>query len=151
MEVSQSRAKLIDFHLFFERPPVDQSDRWSGRPFRAYSAVNPQFGGSLDEVAVRQEKLRFLQNLWSAQAMARAKLLTKEPSAYKSNVEVGLEAAGELFGRAACFWSLWQRPEWDQLSRKVGPCSSCLMIGQGRRAAWRGARHTTGKGRLPVV
>ena len=50
--------------------------------------------------------------------MARSKLLGRQPSALKSDIEIGLEAAGELFGRASCFWSLWQRQDWDQLPRK---------------------------------
>ncbi|KAH9077249.1 hypothetical protein EDB83DRAFT_2504476 [Lactarius deliciosus] len=46
-----------DFHLYLEKPPLDQTDRWSGRPFRP----------SL------RDKARFLENLWLSQANIRTR------------------------------------------------------------------------------
>ncbi|OCF31354.1 hypothetical protein I316_06959 [Kwoniella heveanensis BCC8398] len=113
-----------DFHLFLERPPMDQSGRWSARPFRSYTTVQPPFSVALDPVATQRDKLRFIHNLWNAQALARAKLATKDvrtvPRVLAMNSEVELDSAGEAFGRAKCFWDIWDRSGWnDQRKGKV--------------------------------
>jgi hypothetical protein len=130
MEVSECLAVensvliVADFHLFFERPPMDQSDRWAARPFRSYTTVHPPYSVSLDPVATRRDKLRFVHNLWAAQALARAKLLPQEvrqvPRALVEEEEIGLESAGEMCGRAKCYWNVWERQGWLQADRKVG-------------------------------
>ncbi len=116
---------MSDFHLYFESPPVDQGDRWSGRQFRSYNAVQPPYGSSIDPVSIRKDKLRFLQSLWAAQAHARAKPpkvsgVTAPMRVMMCDEEQGLDAAGEMFGRAKCFWNVWDRPTWTSASPKVG-------------------------------
>nr|XP_031862275.1 uncharacterized protein CI109_002240 [Kwoniella shandongensis]KAA5529347.1 hypothetical protein CI109_002240 [Kwoniella shandongensis] len=110
-----------DFHLFFERPPADQSGRWSGRPFRSYTTVHPPYAVSLDPYATKRDKSRFVQNLWAAQALARAKLLPKHvravPRVLMSAEEVELEAAGDPFGRAKCFWDVWDKNVWSNVRK----------------------------------
>lgn len=116
-------ADDTDFHLFLQRPPADQTDRWSGRPFRSYTTVNPPFTSSLDPVATRKDKLRFIENLWAAQAYARSKLLAQSrkagPRVMSSAEEVGLDAAGEAFARAKCYWNVWSRDVWMDQGRRV--------------------------------
>lgn len=118
------RLTEADFHLFLERPPTDQSDRWSLRPFRSYTTVNPPFGIALDAVATRRDKIRFVQNLWAAQALSRTKAqaMSVVPKVLVSDREIGLENAGEVFGRAKLFWSIWDRATWKVQIRKVS-CS----------------------------
>ncbi|KAK8843437.1 hypothetical protein IAR55_007094 [Kwoniella newhampshirensis] len=110
-----------DFHLFFERPLVDQSGRWSGRPFRSYTTVHPPFAMSLDPIATKRDKLRFIQNLWAAQAVARTKLLPKHiraiPRVLMSTEEVNLEGAGDQSGRAKCYWDVWDRNVWGSVRK----------------------------------
>jgi len=129
--VSLLRAKTIhtlillsDFHLFFERPPANHSDRWSARPFRHFSTVHPPFELSMDPIATKKEKLRFVENLWSAQALARARHSRNEPRSIprvlRHDEETGLERAGEMFGRACCYWNVWDRRGWSAGTRKVG-------------------------------
>ncbi|ORX38894.1 hypothetical protein BD324DRAFT_296964 [Kockovaella imperatae] len=107
-----------DFQLFLERPPVGFGEKWSGRPLRLYSTVQPPFGVGLDPVACRQDKLRFLENLWSAQARARTKVLpsdsdAKAPSQILAQKgETGLDNAGEPFSRARLYWNVWKRRDW---------------------------------------
>ena len=36
-----------------------------------------------------------------------------------SDEEYGLEAAGETFARAKCFWDIWDRATWTMDTRKV--------------------------------
>jgi hypothetical protein len=103
---------------------MDQSDRWAARPFRSYTTVHPPYSVSLDPVATRRDKMRFVHNLWAAQALARAKLLPQEvrqvPRALVEEEEIGLESAGEMFGRAKCYWNVWERHGWLHADRKVG-------------------------------
>ncbi|WVF65702.1 hypothetical protein IAT40_000433 [Kwoniella sp. CBS 6097] len=115
---------MTDFHLFLERPPMDQSGRWGARPFRSYTTVQPPFSVALDPAATRRDKLQFINNLWNAQALARNKLATKDvrtiPRVLAMNSEVELDSAGEAFGRARCFWNVWDRSGWtDQRPGKV--------------------------------
>lgn len=63
-----------DFHLYIEAPPTDQySDRWSNRPFRSCSVVHPPSPPNYDPGRCRSDKVRFLENLWNAQAFYRCK------------------------------------------------------------------------------
>jgi hypothetical protein len=121
--IQGKRLTCTDFHLFLERPPIDQSDRWSSRPFRSYSTVHPPYAISFDPIATRRDKLRFVQNLWAAQALARAKLLPHVnrpvPRVLMSDSEVGLEGAGEMLGRAKLFWNVWERQAWAAQKKKV--------------------------------
>lgn len=81
---------------------------------------------TLDSVATRKDKIRFLHNLWAAQTVARAKLLPKDvepPRPMVGEYEVGLEAAGEVFGRAKCYWSVWDKKGWEGVGKKVSPGS----------------------------
>ena len=105
---------------------MDQRDRWSGRSFRLFSTVQPPFGIGLDPVASRHDKLRFLDNLWAAQARARAKVLPSElggrapTQVLAQKGETGLDNAGEPFSRARIYWNIWKRRDWITESRKVG-------------------------------
>ncbi|CAA7260055.1 unnamed protein product [Cyclocybe aegerita] len=62
-----------DINLFLENPPQDQSERWSGRPFRSLSVVNPPMPINFDPSQTQIEKQRFLENLWKVQANYRAR------------------------------------------------------------------------------
>ncbi|WVQ75384.1 hypothetical protein IAR50_005004 [Cryptococcus sp. DSM 104548] len=115
LDVVASDVGNGDFHLFFEHPPVEQSGRWSGRPFRSYSTVHPPYSVSLDPIATKRDKLRFIQNLWAAQALARAKILPSSenravPKVLQSGQEVDLD--GAQLERARCFWDVWDRSTW---------------------------------------
>lgn len=97
-----------EFHLFLERPPVDQSDRWSARPLRSYTTVHPPYSFNLDPVMARKDKLRFVRNLWAAQALARTKLRRRTdavavPRVFKAREEIKL---------ATCYWNVWERAGW---------------------------------------
>ncbi|KAF9569107.1 hypothetical protein CPC08DRAFT_289376 [Agrocybe pediades] len=56
-----------------ENPPMDQTERWSGRPFRSLSIVVPPASINMDPIQTENEKQRFLENLWKAQATYRAR------------------------------------------------------------------------------
>ncbi|KAG8925444.1 hypothetical protein FRC00_003971 [Tulasnella sp. 408] len=63
-----------DFHLYIETPMSDHySDRWANRPFRSCSVVHPPSGPNYDPGRCRSDKIRFLENLWNAQAFYRCK------------------------------------------------------------------------------
>ncbi|WWD21038.1 hypothetical protein CI109_105519 [Kwoniella shandongensis] len=83
--------------------------------------VHPPYAVSLDPYATKRDKSRFVQNLWAAQALARAKLLPKHvravPRVLMSAEEVELEAAGDPFGRAKCFWDVWDKNVWSNVRK----------------------------------
>lgn len=128
MEVGQrgpvQTADDLDFQLFFEKPPTDQGERWSFRNFRSYTTVRPPFGASIDPVGVRKDKLRFVENIWAAQAQARAKLMPKEleikemPRVMVAVEESALDTAGEPFGRAKLFLNVWSRQGYASSTRR---------------------------------
>ncbi|KAG6911239.1 hypothetical protein DXG01_003106 [Tephrocybe rancida] len=62
-----------DFHFYLENPPQDQSDRWSGRSFRALSVVHPPHPINLNPEKTSMDKQRFLENLWHVQATYRSR------------------------------------------------------------------------------
>ncbi|KAF8165546.1 hypothetical protein B0H34DRAFT_689520 [Crassisporium funariophilum] len=62
-----------EINLYLENPPADQTDRWSGRPFRSLSVVVPPMPINLDPTQTRADKQRFLESLWTAQANYRAR------------------------------------------------------------------------------
>ncbi|KAI0050211.1 hypothetical protein FA95DRAFT_662337 [Auriscalpium vulgare] len=62
-----------DIHLYLESPPHGQTDRWSGRPFRALSVVFPPAPPNFNPQRTDVEKSRFLENLWKAQATLRTR------------------------------------------------------------------------------
>lgn len=56
----------------------------------------------------RKDKLRFVRNLWAAQALARTRLRKRAsdlavPRVLKSREEIKL---------ATCYWNLWERAGW---------------------------------------
>ncbi|KAG8796883.1 hypothetical protein FRC17_007919, partial [Serendipita sp. 399] len=73
LDVTATDAGNSDMHIYLEAPPQDQTDRWNGRPFRAYGVVLPPAPLNLDPTATRAAKKRFLENLWTVQAMYRVK------------------------------------------------------------------------------
>ncbi len=73
---------------------------------------------------MRKDKLRFVENLWAAQAYARSKAHAQErrhgPRVMSSGQEIGLDSAGEAFARPKCFWNVWDPENWMQQEKKVG-------------------------------
>lgn len=43
--------------------------------------------------------------------------------------EVGLEGAGEVFGRAKGWWSVWERGAWGMTSKRVSQSSNRKLEG----------------------
>lgn len=62
-----------ELHVFLENPPQDQTGRWNGRPFRSFGVVLPPSPMGLDPRATQAVKTRFLNHLWNAQVMYRAR------------------------------------------------------------------------------
>ncbi|WWC91355.1 uncharacterized protein L201_006298 [Kwoniella dendrophila CBS 6074] len=107
---------------------ASDTGRWAARPFRSYSTVHPPYSVALDPVATRRDKLRFIHNLWAAQALARAKVQVKDnraiPKVLMNDQELSLEVAGEAMGRARCYWNVWDRNGYsDGFKFKTGTTS----------------------------
>jgi len=103
-------------HMYFETPPQDQSERWTGRPFRVYSVVYPPSPVNLDPVATQSDKQRFLDNLWIAQAMFRAR---EGRSVVLSSAEREVESRSGRTTSARTYFNVYQRTAYLSEPKKV--------------------------------
>ncbi|CAK9786810.1 hypothetical protein CC85DRAFT_286503 [Cutaneotrichosporon oleaginosum] len=106
-----------DFQLFFEQPLADQGDRWN-LPLRFFQVCHPPAPVGLDLQAARTDKIRFVQNIWAAQALARSKTLPSQPKSlpYILASEETYEVEGE---RVKPYWNVWTLPGWSAEQRKA--------------------------------
>ncbi|KAF9226615.1 hypothetical protein BS17DRAFT_775896 [Gyrodon lividus] len=105
-----------EFHVYFENPPQDQGDRWSGRPFRSLSVVFPPAPINLDPTRTTTEKERFLENLWSAQAKYRTRV---GQSVVLCADEKEVEVRGGRSTIARTYFNVYQRTAFLQESKKT--------------------------------
>lgn len=105
-----------DFHLYLEVPPQDQTERWSGRPFRALSLVHPPSPVNYDPMTTQADKSRFLENLWTAQAMYRAR---HGRSVVLCSSEREMEARAGRITLARTYFNVYQRTAYLGEPRKV--------------------------------
>lgn len=103
-------------HFYLEIPPQGQSDRWSGRPFRAFSVVHPPLPVNFDPTRSEVDKVRFLENLWNAQATYRTKA---GQSVVLSGEETEVESRGGRVTLARTYFNVYQRKAFLQESKKV--------------------------------
>lgn len=102
----------LEFHLFLETQLSDEySDRWSNRPFRAYSIVHPPAPPNYDPVRTRNDKQRFLECLWNAQAMYRSK-----DGSCLTRVSEEREMPGRSIVRT--WFNVYQRADWEEERKK---------------------------------
>jgi protein ECT2 len=106
---------LADIHLYLETPPEDESDRWSGRPFRSMTVVHPP-ALNLDPSRTEANKKRFLDNLWCAQANYRAR---SGQSVVLAADEQEVESRGGKTTIAKTFFNVYQRTAFLKEPRKV--------------------------------
>ncbi|THV08384.1 hypothetical protein K435DRAFT_641062 [Dendrothele bispora CBS 962.96] len=106
-----------DFHLYLENPPYDQTERWSGRPFRSYNVVHPP-SLTLDPTQTETDKQRFLENLWNIQAKYRAKL---GQSVVLQAEDLEVESRNGKLTFARTYYNVYQRTAFlqDMLQTKI--------------------------------
>lgn len=118
-----------DMHFYLESPPQDQTDRWSGRSFRAFSVVHPPSPANLDPSRTELDKTRFLENLWNAQAMCRTKA---GQSVVLSGEETEVESRGGRITLARTYFNIYQRTAFLLESKKASlgyvPSFSCYRL-----------------------
>lgn len=103
-------------HLYLEKPPEGQTDRWSGRSFRSLAVVHPPSPINLDPTRTEADKKRFLENLWNVQAMYRTK---GGQSVVLCAEEREVESRGERITLARTYFNVYQRTAFLQESKKV--------------------------------
>lgn len=103
-------------HIYLEDPPQGQTDRWSGRPFRALSVVHPPSSIGFDSTRSQIDKTRFLEHLWEAQASYRTKA---GQSVVLRNDETEVESRGGRITLARTYFNLYQRTAFLQESKKA--------------------------------
>jgi hypothetical protein len=114
--IMMTYSQMLDFHLYLENPPQDQSDRWSGRPLRCLSVVNPPFQANLDPTQTGADKQRFLENLWQVQATYRTRVGQSVVLCAKEQ-EVESKAGKTTYARA--YYNVYQRTAFLQEPKKV--------------------------------
>ncbi|KAI0082531.1 hypothetical protein K474DRAFT_1655326 [Panus rudis PR-1116 ss-1] len=105
-----------DMHIYMECPPIDQSERWNGRPFRALSVVFPPYTTNLDPPRSEGAKKRFLDNLWVAQARYRTRL-GQSVTLYAEEREV--ESRGGKVTFAKTYFNVYQRTAFLKEAKKT--------------------------------
>lgn len=111
--IAELRLHFLDFHLYIEAPPTDQySDRWSNRPFRSCSVVHPPSPPNYDPGRCRSDKVRFLENLWNAQAFYRCK-----DGRSVARLAVERELSGKSLVRT--WFNIYQRVDYLKEPKKV--------------------------------
>ncbi|PFH51280.1 hypothetical protein AMATHDRAFT_75013 [Amanita thiersii Skay4041] len=105
-----------DFHVYFENPPLDQTDRWSGRPFRSLSVVHPPLPINLDPTQTENDKQRFLENLWRIQANYRARA---GQSVVLCAKEQEVESKTGKITYARTYYNVYQRTAFLQEQKKT--------------------------------
>ncbi|KAI0307231.1 hypothetical protein B0F90DRAFT_1807884 [Multifurca ochricompacta] len=105
-----------DFHLYLEKSPQDQTDRWSGRPFRPLSVVFPPHPPNFNPQRTETEKARFLENLWLSQANIRAH---SGKSVVLRSEEREVESRGGRTTYARTYFNVYQRTPFLQEPRKT--------------------------------
>lgn len=102
---------------------ADQTDKWSAtRPLRQYITVHPPHPIGFDPVTSCKDKLRFVHNIWAAQALRRTKL---KPAQVKPvprgvlacNDEIDLDKGSLL--RVKPYWNVWDRAGWVGAQEKA--------------------------------
>lgn len=114
-----------EINLYLENPPQDQTDRWSGRPFRSLSVVIPPMPVNLDPTQTDVVKQRFLESLWTAQATYRARA---GQSVVLRSDEQEVECRSGRITLARTYFNVYQRTAFLQESKKVCLLSVTRMI-----------------------
>ena len=113
----------IDFHVFLENALLDQGERWGGRQFRSLSVVFPPAAVYLDPLRTENEKHRFLDNLWTAQARFRTR---SELSIVLRGEEREVENRGGYVTLARTYFNVYTRTAFLQEPKKVRALD-CLL------------------------
>lgn len=103
-------------HFYLENPPQGQTDRWSGRSFRAFSVVHPPSPVNIDPIRTEVDKTRFLENLWNVQATSRTKA---GQSVVLSGEETEVESRGGRVTLARTYFNIYQRTAFLQENKKA--------------------------------
>ncbi|KAK0206394.1 hypothetical protein DFS33DRAFT_586286 [Desarmillaria ectypa] len=115
-EVAAADVGGADFHLYLENPPQDQTDRWSNRPLRCLSVVHPLSSVNLDPSSTESDKVRFLENLWNAQAKYRARA---GQSVVLRSDEVEVDSKSSKTTVARTYYNVYQRKAFLQELKKT--------------------------------
>ncbi|KAN0126892.1 hypothetical protein V8E52_000532 [Russula decolorans] len=105
-----------DFHLYLEKPPQDQTDRWSGRAFRPLSLVFPPHPPNFNPQRTEAEKARFMENLWLSQTNIR---IRSGKSVALRSEEREVESRGGRTTYARTYFNVYQRTAFLQEPRKT--------------------------------
>ncbi|BGP05508.1 hypothetical protein JCM10049v2_001314 [Rhodotorula toruloides] len=98
-------AAAPQFGLVFDHPPVDQSERWCGRPARKFVVAN-----TYAPDVKRAEKEAWFGRF--AEAVMRAKLKDGAKAAKRGKAMLAGGSSGET---SEVYWALWDRRSYERL------------------------------------
>jgi protein ECT2 len=107
---------LLDIQIYLENPPQDDSERWSGRPYRALTVVNPPSAAGSAPKRTEFAKHRFLEQLWHAQALYRTK--AGQSVALRAE-ESDVESRGNRITVARTYFNIFQRTAFLKEAKKT--------------------------------
>lgn len=108
-ELVAKDAGNLDFRLYLQHPPhqVYASEKWNGRPLRAFRIVKPE---------TPVDKSRFLKNIWQSTAHLKG-----QGGGYRKAL---LLRTQDL----SAYWNLYDRQSYTLESRKVSKASSVISL-----------------------
>ncbi|KAH9943155.1 uncharacterized protein BXZ73DRAFT_40576 [Epithele typhae] len=115
-DVAATEVGGADFHLFLENPLWDQTEKWAGRQFRSLSVVFPPAAVHLDPIRTANEKRRFLDAVWLAQARFRTRA---ERSIVLRGEEFEVENRGGYVTYASTYYNVYTRTNFLQEPKKT--------------------------------
>ena len=110
--------------MYLENPPLDQTERWNGRPFRSLSVVLPPSSVNLDPLKTAEDKRRFMENLWNAQAMSRTK---RGQSVVLRSPEREVESTGGRVTIARTYFNVYQRTAFLRETKKASQTQAIVF------------------------
>ena len=114
--------------MYLENPPQDLSERWSGRPFRAFTVVHPPNPPNFNPERAESDKRAFLENLWTVQAKYRTK---ENLSVVIRSEDQEVDSRGGRMTIASTYYNVYSRKDFMKERRKVvfitvSPCDFML-------------------------
>lgn len=109
MCISSTHPAHADFQVVLKRPPAHiHHEKWTGRPIRQYATLTDAQAAS----PARFEKMRFLENLWRAQALYKTRenrchVRTTVIAASNASTEPPMLDLAEA--RRIVYWNVYQR------------------------------------------
>lgn len=129
-ELTTHTPPHADLQLTFRRSPSHiHHEKWTGRPLRQYATVSDPHAAA-DSPPPRFDKMRFLENLWRAQALFKAR---RDGSSHVRSAVIPARSE-DAEPRRVVYWNVYPRAAYvlEQSKASVAVvCGQALQLGAG--------------------